>query len=55
MIGPVMKKLLIYVIGLAPLAFAQEWLRATINELPAFGVAILYLVMLRALAEKFGK
>lgn len=55
MIGPAMRKLLIYVIGLAPLAFGQEWLRATVNELPAFGFAILYLLILRGLAEKFGK
>jgi hypothetical protein len=50
-----MPKLIIYIIGLGPLAFTQGWIRAAMGDFLSFGVVIIYLVMLRLLAERWGK
>jgi hypothetical protein len=43
-------------IGLLTLAFACEWLKTTISNLfLLFVVVLLYLLMLKFLADKFGK
>jgi hypothetical protein len=50
-----MKKLYIYLIGIVPLGFFYYDLRNTISQ-PVFLLCVLvYLVLLRLLAEKFGR
>lgn len=50
-----MKKVWIYVAGVAPLAFFYEGLKAVVSEPVFLGGAIVYLLLVRAVAEKFGK
>lgn len=50
-----MKKIWIYMAGVAPFAFFYEWLKGLMPG-PVFLVgAIVYLLILRLLAEKYGK
>ena len=50
-----MPKIVIYILGLAPLAVSQRWLRDVAGDVLAFVIIIAYLIVLRLLAEKFGK
>jgi hypothetical protein len=47
-------KLLIYILGLVPLAYFYERLKAELNGLTFVLVAVAYLVVVRVLAEKYG-
>ena len=50
-----MKKIWIYIIGVAVVGLAYGWLKQMLTEPVFFGFGIVYLVLLRLLAEKFGK
>jgi apolipoprotein N-acyltransferase len=52
---PKMKKTWIYLIGVIVFGLSYAWLKTLMSELVFFGVVIGYLVLLRLLAEKFGK
>jgi len=49
-----MPKILIYIVGLIPLALFQHWLRDAFGDLVGLLVIIVYLVMLRLAAERWG-
>ncbi len=49
-----MPKLLIYVLGLIPVAIGQYWLRGAVGNLIGFVIVIMYLIVLRLAAEKWG-
>jgi len=51
-----MRKLHIYLIGIVVLGFASEYLKRTMmNGALFFGLCVVYLILLRLLAERFGK
>ncbi|MGO4307918.1 hypothetical protein [Cupriavidus sp. RAF12] len=50
-----MKKIWIYMAGIAPFAFFYEALKALTSGPIFLGLAIIYLLIVRWLAEKFGK
>lgn len=47
-------KILTYILGLAPVALGQHWLRGAVGDLAGFAIVIAYLVLLRFVAEKLG-
>jgi hypothetical protein len=50
-----MKKIWIYVIGIAPLGYFYEALKGLMSGPVFLGLAIIYLFVVRWIAEKFGK
>lgn len=48
-------KFVIFFIGLIPLVAVTDWLRANLGDILSFFSAILYVVVLRLLAEKWGR
>lgn len=50
-----MKKIWIYMAGVLPFAFFYEQLKALASGPVLLGGALVYLLLLRALADKFGK
>lgn len=50
-----MRKFHIYFIGVIGLGLAHGWLKSIFPAPAVFGIAIVYLILLRLIAEKFGK
>lgn len=50
-----MRKRLMYIIGLAPLGFSYPWLKTQLSGPVLISIAIVYLLVLRLVCEKFGK
>jgi hypothetical protein len=50
-----MRKSVMYVIGMAPLGLGYPWLKAELSGPMLLGAAIVYLLALRFICEKFGK
>jgi len=44
----------IYLIGLVFLGLAHEWLRMTLNGPISLAIAVVYLLIVRFIAERFG-
>jgi hypothetical protein len=47
----IMRKGLIYLVGVFGLGLAQSWLRSTMGDAAAFGLIIIYLIGIRLIAE----
>ena len=50
-----MRKSVMYIVGMAPLGLGYPWLKAQLDGPVLLGVAIIYLLALRLVCEKFGK
>jgi hypothetical protein len=50
-----MRKSVMYIIGMAPLGLGYPWLKAELSGPMLLGGAIVYLLALRFICEKFGK
>lgn len=50
-----MRKSVMYIIGMAPLGLGYPWLKAELSGPMLLGAAIVYLLALRFVCEKFGK
>jgi len=51
-----MRKVHIYLLGVASLGLAYELLKAAIPSKPLFfAIAVIYLIVLRLIAERFGR
>lgn len=53
--GTDMRKIHIYALGVTVLGLSHEWLRETYSGASSFVIAVCYLLLLRFVAEKWGK
>lgn len=49
------RKSVMYIIGMAPLGLAYPWLKGQLTGPVLLGGAIVYLLLLRFICEKYGK
>lgn len=52
---PKMKKIWIYMVGVAPFAFLHDWLSNRMAGPVFLAIAIAYFLVVRYIAEKYGK
>lgn len=50
-----MRRIYIYALGVMILGLSHEWLRGTFSGAISFVIAVSYLLLIRLIAEKWGK